>query len=470
MFRLDTLKKSYVGIVHIYDLKTKKVLRQGGGHFDVEARRLDVLFDCEEVYKDVEWVPILQTEQGFFCPAQSTKGHLIGSVFTFDHRSTFSMSSFFHWKAELGIDHITNTFDAVYIEVAGQNGSYPLTTFNDKMKTAEMTTKGEFKDIEQQSTADLNVAIKATWSSNRTTVQQKVRFIIKADAARFCRTDWAALANAFRLYWLFQHDRTNCNTTVFSFGDELNFVTDIMQLRGYDDNTDMVGDALNVQTPMNAQLLADTCDFFLNQVKARGHGGIEFGFYRLLGYRFGTGTKRIGDDLLDLVFGLDGFCADVNKSAQRKLTKPEKEAVRASIKQILESIEQLKDDLDPRVYEFYNKPADAIFDSVARKPYRESVQQCFDTLGMDFPSHEDTVLAVDKVRQLFVHGKGYDTEDLVKKIYTHGTTTINETAKDGEIQIVWGQSMGLSEKYYKMVRELFMCYFIKATEDNNGNR
>lgn len=461
MLKLDSLKKSYVGIVYIYDLKTKKVLRQGGGHFDVEGRRLDVLFDCEEVYRDVEWVPILQTEQGFFCPAQAKKGHLIGSVFTFDHRSTFSMSSFFHWKAELGIDHITNTFDTVYIEVAGQNGNRPLTTFNDDMKTAEMTTKGEYKDIEKQTAGDLSVDIKGTWSSNRTGVQQKVRFIIKSCAARLGRNDWAPLANAFRLYWLFQHDRTTCKTTLFSFGDELNFITDIMQLQGYDDNTDIVHDALEVNTPMKAQLLADTCDFFLNQVKEKGCGGIEFGFYRLLGHRFGTGTKRIGDDLLDLVFGLDGFCADVNKSAQRKLTKTEKQAVRASIQKVLESIEQIKDTIDPRVYEFYAKPADTIFDSIARKPYRESVQQCFETLGMDFPSHEETVLAVDKVRQLFVHGKGYDTEDLVKKIYTHGTTTINETAKNGEIQIVWGQSMGLSEKYYKMVRELFMNYFAK---------
>lgn len=465
MFRLDTLKQNYVGIVHIYDLKSKKVLLQGGGHFDVENRKLDILFDCDEVYKDVEWVPILQTEQGYFCPAQSQKGHLVGSgVFTYDHRKKFGMSSFFHWKAEKGIDHITTSFDTATIEVAGQSGNSPLTKFSDTWQTAEMTTKGEYKDIEEYKVGDLAVKVRATYTSGRKSVEQRVRFITTSTKKIFTRTDWAPLANAFRLYWLFQHDRTNCNTLIFCLGDDLDLVTDIMQLSAYDDNTEIVADALRVESSMNIQLLADTVDFFMNQAKTKGHGGIEFGFYRLLGYRFGTGTKRIGDDLLDLVFALDGFCADTNKSAQRKLTRPEKEAVRASIQKVLENIEEIKDALDARVYEFYNKPTDKIYESITRKPYRESVQQCFETLGMNYDEHEEVIIAVDKIRQLFVHGKGYETDDLAKKIYTHGTTTINESADSGEMQIIFGQATGLSDRYYKMVRQLFKSYFIKQDQ------
>lgn len=465
MFRLDMLKQNYVGIVHIYDLKSKKTLLQGGGHFDVQKRKLDVLFDCDEVYKNVEWVPILQTEQGYFCPAQSQKGHLVGSgVFTYDHRKKFGMSSFFHWKAEKGIDYITKSFDTATIEVAGQSGNSPLTTFSDKWQTAERTTKAEYRDIEEYKVDDLTIKVRATYMSGRRSVEQRLCFIASSTRKMFARTDWSPLANAFRLYWLFQHDRTTCNTLTFCLGDNLNLVTDIMQLSAYDDNTDIVANALRVESPMNVQLLADTVNFFMNQTKTKGRGGIEFGFYRLLGYRFGTGTKRIGDDLLDLVFALDGFCADTNKSAQRKLTKPEKEEVRVSIQKVLENIEAIKDTLDTRVYDFYNKPMDMIYESITRKPYRESVQQCFETLGMDYAEHEDVIIAVDKIRQLFVHGKGYETDDLANKIYTHGTTTINEAADSGEMQIIFGQSTGLSDKYYKMVRQLFMHYFVKPDQ------
>jgi|GEM_PF-5380387 len=464
MFRLDTLKQSYVGIVHIYDLKSKKVLLRGGGHFDVENRKLDVLFDIDKVYKDVEWVPVLQTEQGFFCPAQSSRGHLIGSnTFTHDHRSRLSMSSFFHWKAEKGIDHITETFDTVVIDVAGRSGATGVMTFPNG-EDAQMTSIGKYGDIEDHNTGDLAVQVKSTYLGGNGTIQQRVRFIITATTSRFTRTDWVSLANAFRLYWLFQHDRTNCETLIFRFGDDLDFVTDIMQLRGYDDSTDLVEAELHIEKPMNAKLLADTTDFFMNKVNIKGHGGIEFGFYRLLGYRLGTGTKRLGDDLLDLVFALDGFCADMNKSVQRKLSKAEKADTRASIQKVLEVIEQIKDTLDPRVYEFYNKPTEKILDSITRKPYKESVQLCFETLGMDYSEYEDVISEVDTIRQLFVHGKGYNTDDLAKKIYTHGVTTINEAVDSGEMQILFGQKAGLSEKYYKLVRRLFMSYFVRPAK------
>jgi hypothetical protein len=464
MFKAVRLKPSYVGVVHIFDLKSKKVLLTGGGHFDVENRKLDVLFDCEDIYKDVEWVPILQTEEGYFCPAQSSKGHLIGGAFTFDHRSKFSMSSFFHWKSSKGLDHITQEFDSMTIEVAGLSGQWPVTTFSKDWHDAEMVSKGVNKDIEEHSAGDLTTTVKATYSSSSTSIQQKIRFKIAAKTNKIALENWIPLANAFRLYWLFQHDRTDCHVTISALGDSLFLVTDLLELKGFDDGTDIVGKALQVEAPMNAELLTKTADFFLNGAKAKGRGGIEFAFYRLLGYRFRNGSKRVGDDLLDLVFALDGFCADINKSNQRKLSKTEKESARKSIGQVLEAIEELKDELDPRVYDFYIKPVDKIFDGITHKPYRESVQQCFESLGMDYAAFEDIILEVDKTRQIFVHGKHYDTEDLTKKIYTHGTTTINESVDNNEIQIVFGQTTGQSEKYYKMVRQLFMSYFVKPTK------
>lgn len=78
--------------------------------------------------------------------------------------------------------------------------------------------------------------------------------------------------------------------------------------------------------------------------------------------------------------------------------------------------------------------------------------------------HVAIIIAVDRIRQLFVYGKGYETDDLAKKIYTHGTTTINEAADSGEMQIIFVQSTGLSDKYYKIVRQLFMHYFIKPDQ------
>lgn len=466
---LDTrrLKQSYVGIVSIYDLKSKKVLLQGGGYFDVENHKLDVLFDCSEVYKDVEWVPILRTEEGYFCPAQTSKGHLIGGVFSYDHRSKFSMSSYFHWKSNKGIDHITSVFNSVTIEVGGLNGLRPFPKHTKSWKSVEVTMKGVYGEIEETKTSGLTVNAEATCTAGDT-VSQRVRFKITPKIAELTRSNCISLVHAFRLYWLFQHDRTNCETFGIIFGDSLNLITDLMQLPGFDDGTGLVESGLQVKAAMNTKLLAQTTNFFLHQTKT--HGGVEFAFYRLLGYRFGSSTKRIGDDLLDLVFALDGFCADINKDTLRRLSKAEKEEVRQSIRKILESIEQAKDELDARVYEFYNKPEEKIFENITHKPYRESVQQCFETLNMDYAEHEDIIIAVDKVRQVFVHGKGYDTDDLVKKIYTHGTMTINESSDGKETQIVFGQTTGLAEKYYKMIRLLFLHYFQKNDSEMSPNR
>lgn len=457
MFDTRRLKQSYVGIVSIYDLKSKRVLLEGGGHFDVENRKLDVLFDCSEVYKDVEWVPILRTEEGYFCPAQTSKGHLIGSgVFSYDHRSKYNMSSYFHWKSDNGIDHITSIFDSVTIEVGGLNGRTPLPKHSAGWKSVEVTTTGVYGGIEKVETSGVSISVEATCSAGEA-VNQRIRFNIAPQTPELTWSSWISLVHAFRLYWLFQHDRTNCETFGFVFGDSLDLITDMMRLPGFDDNTEIVERGLQVKAAMNTELLAQTTDFFLHQTSMRG--GIEFAFYRLLGYRFGSNTKRVGDDLLDLVFALDGFCADINKNTQRKLSKTEKETVRRSIRKVLESLEQNKDELEARVYEFYNKPEDKIFESITHKPYRESVQQCFETLNLNYAEYEDIIIAVDKIRQVFVHGKGYDTDDLVKKIYTHGTTAINESSDGKEMQIVFGQATGLSEKYYKMVRILFLHYF-----------
>lgn len=460
MFDARKLKQSYVGIISIYDLKSKKVLLQGGGHFDVANKKLDVLFDCQEAYKDVEWLPIITTEDGYFCPAQTQKGHLVGfGGFAFDHRGRYDMSSYFHWKREQGIDHLTSTFHSATIEVGGLNGRQPLPKHSNEWKNVEVTSKGVFGKIEEAALSDLTVTAEATCTAGDT-VSQRIRFKVAAETAELTWSSWISLVHAFRLYWLFQHDRTDCEPFGFTFGDSLDLVTDMMQLSGFDDNTEIVERGLQVGAAMNTKLLGQTTDFFLRQTA--DHGGIEFAFYRLLGYRFGSGTKRLGDDLLDLVFALDGFCADINKNAQRKLSKAEKAAVRRSIRTVLEEIEQHKDDLEARVYEFYHKPEDKIFEGIAHKPYRESVRQCFETLGMNYAEHEAIIIAVDRIRQIFVHGKGYDTADLAKEIYTHGTTTINETDDSGNMQIVFGQATGLSEKYYKMLRLLFLCYFQPA--------
>ncbi len=448
-------KSLYVGKLHILNLKTKKVLCEGTGSFDVEKKRLELLVKNSDIHQNILWIPILETEDGYFAPAQVFSSDIVPIGFETSRRSSYGMSSYFNWPLAQGLEHIATDFDSVTIDVA----SLPQGTlvFNKEDHSAKVTVEGSQRDIETAKSKSINTSASLLYSTKGLSLNPAIRFKV-SNVNKYESQEWLQVVHAFRLYWILQLDNINCRVINFYFGNELSLTTDLLEFSGYTDNTYAVQDAIHANEKLNVKLLASTLNFF----SEAADGGkdlrkIESSLYRFMKIRFGKGTKYVGDEALDIIFSLDGFATTITKgivSSQLNASK-----AKDSIKLILDYVADKKDELYKEVFDFYSQDVDKVYAMLSQKPFKESVRLCFEKLSIEHKLHNATINQLNTIRQTFVHGKGYNTQKMAKELYTHGTHDITNDKEGNTIQIVFGQKNGLVDDGYKMLRELYAAYF-----------
>ena len=448
---MSKLKNLYVGKVYIYDLASKKVLIEGHGTFDVTARQLSTLTNNDQVYQNISWLPILETEDGYFCPAQPRTSDIISFSLGFvssSSRQTFSMNNYFHWATTHGLDFIASSYQSVAIDI--ETTANESMTIQTQQKAVKANAESKLGFISEDSYKDYTVKTSHIFSTKSYHINQYTRIEITPPHQRqFTISDWLPAVHAFRLFWSLQLDKYACSVAKFTFDNGLSLHTDLTTFKGFTDNTYATEDRIYITTPIDTARLVKIMHFFLEEDSSKAHTKIEHAFYNYMQVRYNTGTKSIKDEALDMVFALDGFSSAIAKGA--KNDQIDKTCATSSIQTILDFIEQNQTNLDKDVVDFYLKPASEIYANLTRLPFHANVRYSFDTLGVDFAPHSDTVRRLDKIRQIFVHGKGHDTRMIADELYTHSKHTVTRNEKDEIIQMTLGQQEGLITTSYKML-------------------
>ena len=455
------LKELYVGKLYIYDLTSKKVLIEGHGTFDVKTRQMNTLFNNDQVYQNISWLPILETEDGYFSPAQTLTSDIISFGLGFlpsSNRRTFGMDNYFHWKLAHGLDFIASTYPSIAIDIA--TTANESMTIQSKQSAVKANAESKLGLISEEKYKGYLVKTSHHFSTKSYHINQYTRIeITPPNEHPFTMSDWLPIVHAFRLFWSLRLDKFDCQVTDFTFDNGLSLHTDLTTFKAFTDNTYTTEDRIYIETAIDNLALAKAAHFFLKNDDSRAHAKIEHAFYNYMKVRFGVGPKAIKDEVLSIVFALDGFSSAVAKGA--KNDQIDKTSAMSSIQKILDFIEKNKADLDKNVVDFYLKPTDEIYTNLTRLPFQANVQYSFETLGVDFDAHQHTVKRLDKIRQIFVHGKGHDTRAIANELYTHGKHTVTRNEKDEIVQMTLGQQEGLITTSYKMLNHLFNAYFDK---------
>lgn len=126
------IKSTYDGVVFILNLETGDVVAEASGHFDVLQQILTIGFEPKTLLQLNEYLPIIKTEDGYFCPSRIQSGTFIsfGGFGGFERKS-FSMESYFGWPTSAGLKLITENYSQVAVSVKGLHAR-PESTVSEK--------------------------------------------------------------------------------------------------------------------------------------------------------------------------------------------------------------------------------------------------------------------------------------------------------------------------------------------------
>lgn len=447
-------KELYVGKVFIVNIENGEVLVEGTGAFSRKDKKLDIHYETSslDAIEGIRWLPVLSTEDGYFSPAQTRDSTIVTFPFQSSSRNTFSMDSYFNWSSEKGLDHLFDSFEAVYIDVKSVPQS-KLATRKDNSTT--LTVEANSQLLEEVESNGIKISAKLIYSTKGYSISPAVRFKIQLDHKPI--NDWLKIVHSYRLYWILNNDHINSEALNICFGENLQLTTGLTTFSGYTDNTHPIDDALKSDTKLNIDLFVQCMVFFANDKEKK----IMQSLFSFMAVRLSQDPKNIVDDPLRIVFSIDGFTSTYLKS--KKKSKALKTEQKDSIDKILGFVESNKNSLEKDVFKFYAKSIDQIYSSLSQRPFTESVKVCFEKLGLEYPEYEDTIESLNEVRQTFVHGKDYNTQEIAKALFTHSTHDIKRSDEGSVTQISFGQKSGLVDDGYKMLRELYLAYMKKAS-------
>lgn len=313
----------------------------------------------------------------------------------------------------------------------------------------------------EDSYGDFNVAVKSRWATVRGTVNANFVYQIEAKKIKLSFRDWLRLMSAFKLYWLLQHDLTDCSIISVGLGEQLSLFLSEDELRAHKNNVAGYKDTPDISDDFKPLLLAKTLHFFKNDTTAKKgyESKISLALKRMLYYRFTKRVYRLDDEAIELIFALDGFTAQVTSAELKKRNKTHKVEVEESINKVLKLIEDNKTDLTPVVSDFYIKPVERIYENVIRLSFKASIKLCFDLLDIDYEAHGELISAMDKARQQVVHSQNYDSDYLIETLLTRGVIDVENTA-EGQT-ITFGQTTGKLDEFYDLLKLVFTKYFEK---------
>ncbi len=446
-------KKLYVGKLFIVDTRTGDVLIEGTGSFSIPDRRLSTRYTGGfDAVENKSWIPILETEDGYFSPAQQRTDTLVSFFIQGSNRDSYNMESYFNWPTSKGLQYLFDPMDFISIDIESNPQSSSLTLRKDNSATLIVDAIG--KELEREKSADFEVSAASIYSASTLSITPAIRYKIQSTCEPL--NDWLNIVNAFRLYWVLQNDYIGCKPANIYFNNDLQLVTNLLDINGYWDNTQPIQESIKPTDELNISLLIAGLVLFFNPDEQKKKQAL----YNFMAVRLNRGTKNLIEDPLKLIFSLDGFTGAYLKTA--KASSELKTKKKESIKSILKIVEDNKNDLEESVYEFYAKKADQVYGLLSQKPFKDAVKDCFQNLNIEYSKHESTVNSLNKIRQTFVHGNDYDTQEIAKELFTHSTQDISKN-DDGIItQISFGQKNGLVDESYKMLKEVYLAFLTKA--------
>jgi hypothetical protein len=455
------IKPTYDGLVSILNLKTGDVVAEASGHFDVSLQVLTIGFEIENLLQLEEYLPVIKTEDGYFSPSRIQSGTFVsfGGFASFE-RKAFSMESYFNWPTSAGLKHIIKAYSQVTIYIKGLHAR-PESKVSDQ-RDVSVTQRAVSKAFGQDLYGDFNVEVKSRWATVGGTVNANFVYQVKTDKTELSFRDWIKLLSAFKLYWLLQHDFTDCKIISIELGDGLSLFLGDYELRANKRNVQGYKDSPDINDDFNPLLLAKTLNFFKNDTidPKKGYASkISLALNRLLYYRFTERVYRLEDEAVELIFALDGFTAQLTKDELKKRNRARKSEIKESIEKVLKLIDDNKADIIPAVSDFYIKPVEKIYENVIRLSFKDSTRLCFELLGIDYDTYEDLISVMDRARQQVVHSQNYDSEYLIEALLTRGVIDVQDTA-EGQT-ITFGQSTGKLDEFYDLLKLVAAKYFNK---------
>lgn len=464
-------KKSYLGKVVYLDMNTKDIIATGHGQFNVDAMSMNVSLTAHVAGRFRRIMVILLTSEGYVAPFVTYRQTLLLNM---PIDTTYEMSAYLRWPSNTDILSITRQFSSIDIIVQAQHSKDSVQSrLYEGGITTRLGLRATASQLGQAAHKGISIELSAGYTLHRGNQTSRSRYQANLDTymkyhfrklgaeAGFRIGDIGRALLAFKLYWITNHDMTDCTISTIKLGDFMTLTLADNKLHARSMTAGVYRAVPVIQTRQNVDDLAKMAHFFFNPQRRRtlspsSKAGLAF--VRIIDHRFKVKGAIFDMDIASLIFALQSLSESIAESEIKKQNKATARETREGVRRVLEQITSIEDTLPAVVASFYQRSENEIYNAVARPTFMQSLEVSLEKLDIDIKKYRTMLRSIDKARRQVVHSEGYNVDFLLNLLAHSAVRT--KVGSDGLARsVIVTKGVSSIDKLYLLLREMIRSYF-----------